>query len=667
MTRDINTSGVRYAQAVDAEPSTLGHVVVVGGGPVGLRFARELLQRVPDCELTLLGNEASQPYNRVQLSSLLNDDISYESILSALPSPEQHPRFRFLTATVREIDTAFHTIKDSQGQVYVYDTLVLATGSRPHVPNIPGVQQTGVFTFRNLRDAEHLYARRARSRKTVIVGGGLLGLEAARALCRHHTDVTVVQQGPRLMNRQLDPKAAALLQKEIESLGIRVITDTGVREILGDGARATAVVTRDGQEIPADTILICAGVRANLELARNAKIKVGHGILVDDQMRCSEDNIFAIGECCEHRGLVYGLVNPGFEQAAIAADVICGGPSRYQGSLELSRLKVVGVDVCSMGDIEDAGREAFRRELRYQKNGEYRRLTLHRGRLRGALAIGDWPESRRLQDAYQHRRRIWPWEQWRFLLTGYVWGRAAGEDPALWPASALICQCNQISQGQVVALINEGVNTTGQICTQSGAGTVCGSCRPLISQLCGSTEAPEKTAGWTWMLLAGVLTVLAAALMLYVPGLRPADSVQTQTAFEHFWNNKYWKQVTGFSVLGLTLFGLLMSLRKRFSLTFLGPFAAWRGLHIGLALLCILLLFFHTGFHTGENLNRLLMYNFLTALVAGAIAGGVLALSHRLKPGSVKRWRQRVNWVHLLVTWPLPILVAAHIITVYYF
>lgn len=644
-------------------------IIVIGGGPVGIRFAQELLERNPLAKVTVFGNEPYAPYNRVQLSSLLAGDVGYDDITTNLPAPNLNPNFRYEVRTVREINTEFQTVSDNLGERFVYDTLVIATGSRPHVPSIPGVEQSGVYTFRNLKDTEHLYARRSRSRQTVVVGGGLLGLEAARAMATLNTAVTVVQQGERLMNRQLDQKAAALLEADVKALGVEVITQDGVREIHGREGRVTSVTLRDGVTIECDTVLICAGIKANLEIARNAKIKVGRGILVDDTLTTSAPNVYAIGECCEHRGLVYGLVNPGFEQAAILADILSGGQSHYLGSLEVSRLKVVGANVHSMGEIDELPKRPFLRQLTYvnKKQNSYRKLTIHRGKVIGAVAYGEWIEARRIQEAYQQGRRIWPWQQLKFLLTGFVWGEGASNDPRLWPSTAIICQCNNISQGQLLSAINSGANSATALTSKTGAGSVCGSCKPLLAQMLGSKEKQEKEKAWLPALLASVIAALLVTFVGLTPGMQISDSVQTIGAYESIWNDKFWKQVTGFTLLGLSVIGLLMSLRKRINIKRLGEFAYWRLLHIFLGLACAGILILHTGLHLGANLNRLLMFNFIAVVCIGALAGAAVSLSHTLKPSSAMGLRKFFTWSHILITWPLPILLGIHILTVYYF
>lgn len=644
-------------------------VLVIGSGPAGVRFAHEMLKREPNAELTLFGNEPYAPYNRVLLSALLSGDASYHDIQTSLPNEQKHPGFRQLVATITHIDPELKVVTDNQGVRYNFDQLVIATGSRPHVPNIPGVKQAGVYTFRNLKDAEALSARVSRCRHVVVVGGGLLGLEAARGMLKFNTKVTLVQQATRLMNRQLDDAAAAQLRAKVEALGINVVTESGVRVIHGEDGRVTGVTTRSGEQIDCDTVLLCTGVSPNTRLALMANLKVARAIVVNDQLQTSTPDIYAIGECCEHQGQVYGLVNPGFEQAAIAADVISGGASAYLGSLEVSRLKVVGEQVCSMGEVADLPERPFQSELVYRNKaqGIYRKLVIYKGKLIGAVGIGDWPEARRIQEAFKQQRTISPWQKMWFRLGGKLWSDDSDGDIKAWPADAIVCQCNNISQGQLLEAVAEGADSVAALQTTTAAGTVCGSCKPLLTQLIGSTEPAAKETGWLTLLTMSLLAVLIVAAMAFTPALTVADSVLERGWFEGVWNDKFWKQVTGFTLLGLSVIGLLMSLRKRMGWTVLGQFAYWRLLHGVLGAACAGLLIVHTGFHLGANLNQLLMLNFLAVLVLGASAGAVVAFSHKFNPMKTTAIRKFWTWLHTLVAWPLPILLSIHILTVYYF
>jgi nitrite reductase (NADH) large subunit len=647
----------------------IGKTIIIGAGPAGIRCAQELLKRRPHAEVEVFSNEPYQPYNRIQLSALLAGEMAYEQVLTELPDSAVHINFRFTICAIDTIDHRHKQIIDALGNTHNYDNLVIATGARPHLPNIPGLELPGVYTFRSLKDTEQLYSRTSSARHIVVVGGGLLGLEAARALLRNNTKVTVVQQNARLMNRQLDDNAAQMLQRKMESMGITFILNSGVRQVLGSD-RVTGVVTRDKQEIPCDTVLVCAGIKPNKEIARDARIHVGEGINVDDQLGTSIRDIYAIGECCEHRGITYGLASPGFEQAAICADVICGGNATYTGSQEASKLKVVGEAIFSMGEVADLERRPFQRIVSYRRKREnqYRKLVVRKGRLTGILSYGEWAETRRVQEAFHNSRRIWPWQLIWFFFTGNLFF-LAGNNKGIrqWPADTVICQCNAVPLEQLIHEIDCGASSVSELQTKTGAGTVCGSCKPLLEQLTEYQGPREKETGWVVTALLSFFALAVAVLVASTPGLEVSSSALTTDNFEQIWNDKFWKQVTGFSLLGMSLIGLVVSLRKKLPRLKLGNFSYWRIFHMVLGFFCAITLILHTGFHLGENFNQILMLDFLLVLALGSLTGAVLGLGHWLSATAAGRLRKTWQWAHILVAWPLPVLLLVHILTVYYF
>ena len=270
---------------------------------------------------------------------------------------------------------------------------------------------------------------------------------------RRGAEVTVVEHEDHLMPRQLDRDAAGLLRRRIEDLGVTVETGQRVAGIEGDGEAGSveAVLFADGRRSAADTVIICAGVRANIDLPRMAGLTVGRGVLVDDRMRSSALDVYAVGECAEHRGAVYGLVGPGLEQADAAAAAIAGEPApHYQGSTPATKLKVIGAEVFSIGDIEDLELRpnVVSRVWRDQENGLYRRLFLERGRLVGAVAVGDWPDASRVQAAALEKTALYPWMLWRFDAEGALWREAPGGAAAL-PNQAIVCNCTGVSAGRI--------------------------------------------------------------------------------------------------------------------------------------------------------------------------------------------------------------------------
>ena len=361
-------------------------------------------------------------------------------------------------------------VYDRLGNSQNYSQLVLATGSSPHVPNIEGIQQSGVYTFRNLDDAQQLIARRTRSRRAIVLGGGLLGLEAARGLQKYNTDVTIIEHASRLMAQQLDDESGSLLREHIISQNIQIVLGDSVKRVLGDDA-ISGVELRSGRSIDCDTLVIATGIRPNLKLARDAGIAVGRGIRVNDQMRTSSADVFAVGECAEHRDRIYGLVAPGLEQASVAAHTIAGGTSRYFGSQAVTRLKVVGVSLISAGRCSERDASSQLRSLTWRRpdSSGYRRLLLQRNRLRGVIAFGDWDESSRAQEGVQRGCYIWPWQRRRFLRTGDIWPVQEATSVNDWPASAVVCQCTGVKLGTLSKALLAGHCSVQALCVDTGS------------------------------------------------------------------------------------------------------------------------------------------------------------------------------------------------------
>lgn len=435
-------------------------LLIIGAGPVGQRLVEELVRRAACFAVKIFDDEPVAPYNRIHLTSLLAGSALFSDLVNPISSINRETSVEYINCRIYEINPENKFVSNRQGLRFSYDHLVLATGSRAFVPTIKGNRLAGVYTFRTLRDAEALCARRSRARQIVVVGGGLLGLEAAYALARSSIEITLIQQGERLMNRQLDDAAAAALQRRVESKGIRIILRQGVRLIKGD-QRVEAVTTRYGECIPCDTVVFCTGIEANVELARNARIRIRRGIVIDDHLQTSANDIYAIGECSEHRGKLYGLVAPGLEQAAVLANRLTGGEARYPGSQLVSHLKVVGEEVTSIGEVADSAKRSSYRELVYvdKHTGDYRKLVLRHGKLLGACGVGPWPESRRIQEAVQIHLYVNPWQRWKFQRSGRLWNVADHYDVRASPDNAIVCQCNRVARGTIGSATASGCDT----------------------------------------------------------------------------------------------------------------------------------------------------------------------------------------------------------------
>jgi nitrite reductase (NADH) large subunit len=365
-------------------------LVVIGNGLAAMRTIEELIELAPEAyDIEVFGGEEYDTYNRVLLSPLLAGDKRTEEIITHPPEWfTQQGIVLHGSDPILKIDRIRRRVYSSRGADAAYDRLLIATGSVPGVLAVPGKDLPGVQSFRDLKDVDAMLAASKIHRQAVIIGGGLLGLEAAAGLARQGMDVTVVHRNDILMNRQLDAHAAGLLRKELQSRGLKFCMPATAAAILG-GERAGGVRLADGRELCADLVVMAIGVRPNIQLAQDAGLHCDRGILVDDTLLSFDPTIYAVGECVQHRNSTYGLVAPLWEQARVcAAHLAERGVRRYGGSRLSTQLKVSGVDVFSAGDFaERRGRESL--VLRDPKRGVYKRLVLENNRIRGAVLYGD--------------------------------------------------------------------------------------------------------------------------------------------------------------------------------------------------------------------------------------------------------------------------------------
>ena len=416
-------------------------------------------------------------------------------------------------------------------------------------------------------------------------------------------------------------------------------------------------------------MVVCTGIRPNLELAREAGLAVGRGITVNDNMQTTDPDVYAAGECAEHRGRVYGLVAPGLEQAGVAVHHILGGRASYRGSIAATKLKVVDVPVFSMGPVSREDSQDRFRSLRYGRPGEgvYRRIVKDRGRLVGVVAVGPWSELNRAQEAVSSRRVVWPWNERRFLRTGLLWGEGVAASVRDWAASSVVCNCTGVTQGALCGAMTAGCASVEDLQRRTGASTVCGSCRHLLADLLGAAPAAHLLIGWKTLAGISAAALALVLLSLFAGPIPYRESVQANFPIDLLWTDGLYKQVSGFSLVGLSLLGLLMSLRKRWRRFAAGKFDHWRLFHTGLGLAVLIVLAAHTGLRLGHNLNMMLMTAFLAVNLLGAMSGGVTAMEHRLGGAAGARLRRAFTLLHILMCWPLPALLGFHILAVYYF
>ncbi len=383
-------------------------LILVGNGMAGMRTIDEVLARDRGrFDIEVIGAEPHPNYNRILLSSVLAGDKEIDDIIL-------HPRewyaengIRLATdETVVKLDVKARAVTTALGRTVPYDRLLLATGSRPFVPPVAGLALPGVCAFRTIADLELMRDVSRNRGRAVVVGGGLLGLEAAVGLMKRGMTVTVLHLVPTLMERQLDEAAGLLLKRDLERGGLTILTRAQTEAIIGDN-RVKAVRLADGRELAADLVVFAVGVKPNIDLARDAGLDVNRGIVVDDFLTTSDPDIFAVGECIEHRGQTFGLVGPLWEQARICAEVLCGGaPAPYVSPAPHTSLKVTGVDVFSAGVLSarDDGDEEI--TLRDAGAGHYKKLVVRDGRLVGAILYGEIADGPWFTELINVRRDI---------------------------------------------------------------------------------------------------------------------------------------------------------------------------------------------------------------------------------------------------------------------
>lgn len=476
-------------------------LVVVGNGMAAARFLEALFERAPDRFIvTVFGDEPYGNYNRILLSSVVAGVKQPTDIfLNPTEWYEKHGVRLHLGVRVVRIDRERQVaigqptrrLGEAEGRGFTldepYDCLVLATGSRPFVPPIPGKELPGVFVFRTLDDCLAILEAAENAKRAVVIGGGLLGLEAARGLHGRGVQVTVVEIAPHLMVQQLDQLAGKILQRQLEALGLKIFVQTQVSRIVGQ-ERVEAVELPDGTRLDADMVIISCGIRPNMELAREAGLAVNRGILVDDQLRTSDPAIFAIGECAEHRGVTYGLVEPVYEQAEVLAKILSGTEpeARYSGSRLATTLKVIGIDLTAMGDVKASDAEAQVFVEADPQAGRYRKLVIKDGRVHGAILLGEKESAQKLLLYYRSGEKLpgHPLEVWyRINKNGEGPGSDQGLSAASLPDDQQICNCHRVSKREIVRCIRAGATSIEAIGQACKAGTGCGSCQALLGHL----------------------------------------------------------------------------------------------------------------------------------------------------------------------------------------
>jgi nitrite reductase (NADH) large subunit len=472
-------------------------LVVVGNGMAGARFVEDLLAIDRDrFDIVMFGDEPYGNYNRILLSNVLNGSQDAKEIfLNPLAWYEENNVTLHAGKRVTAVDRE-RRIVHADGIEEHYDALVFATGSKPFVPPVPGTTLHGVFVFRTLDDCRNIADYAKESKRAVVIGGGLLGLEAAKGLMTHGLEeVTIVEFGPWLMGVQLDEAGGKVLQHTIEKMGLNVRTKTNTSEIQGY-QKVQAVKFADGSEIPADMVVISAGIRPNIDLAKECGIACDRAIVVDDQMRTDDSHVFGVGECVQHRGMVYGLVAPLWEQTKVLASVLTGTEKSYSGSKIATKLKVMGVELASMGRIGDL--KDTDEVVQYSEPARqvYWKAIVRDGKLSAACLLGDLGPADNLMELFKADAPV-PERRLEIFFTS----QSAKKDVSLadLPDAHQICDCNGVSKGTICDAIKKGKCTLPAVGKATRAGTGCGSCKGLVKGLieavAGSVKA-DPSESW---------------------------------------------------------------------------------------------------------------------------------------------------------------------------
>lgn len=467
-------------------------LVVVGNGMAGMRTVEELLKIAPDMyDITVFGDEPYPNYNRIMLSPVLaNEQTIDDIILNSREWYAEHNITLHTSARVNKIDRKARTVTADNGLTVEYDRLLLATGSKPFILPIAGADLQGVLGYRDIKDTNDMIAAAKIYKHAVIIGGGLLGLEAANGLKVQGMDVTVVHKNEWLLERQLDKTAGKMLQKSLETRGLQFLLQKDTEQLIGKDGRVVAVRFKDGQEVPADLVVMAVGIRPNYALAESAGIYCNRGIVVSDTMQTYDPRIYAVGECVNHRGIAYGLVAPLFEMAKVCATHLANfGIGVYKGSVTSTKLKVTGIDLFSAGDFmgSDDAEEIL---LHDAVGGVYKKLVIKDDTIIGAVLYGDTTDGAWYFQLLRDKKPIH--EIRDHLMFGQDslgnTGHQGQDKVSAMTDEMEVCGCNGVCKGTIVKAIQaQGLFTLDDVKKHTKAGSSCGSCTGLVEQILAST------------------------------------------------------------------------------------------------------------------------------------------------------------------------------------
>ena len=664
------------AQTTDGRPT----IVIVGNGMVSHCLCSKLVagassdQESENFKIIVIGDETRPAYDRVHLTRYFENRFADDLLLAPLDWYQKNDIDLRLGQRVTQIDPKAQSVTTSDGTAVRYDKLVLATGSRPFVPNIEGVNDSGVFVYRSIEDITAIDQYSQTAKSAAVLGGGLLGLEAAKALKDLSVKTHVVEMAPSLMPRQLDSEGAAVLQAEIEKIGIEVHLIKRTERIESVGSNRILHFD-NGDELSVEMVVISAGIRPNDQLAETCGLETGPrgGFKVDNNLQTSVPDVYAIGECASHNDTIYGLVSPGYQMADVLADnllaQLAGEKSKAAFIVgdQSARLKLLGVDVATLG--KPVGDVPNATTISSKTDDTYRKLILSKGRVVGVMAVGPWTEIERVRQAVVAKNRLWKWRLNRFSLTGDLWKPSAQAKTADWPEKAIVCSCMNITRGALTEAQQSGCATVAALAKATGASTVCGSCKPLLADLVDDPSEPASRPG-VGLLVASVIAIVVLFGWLIGPLPYANTVVDMWHQVDFIWRDSFWKQVTGYTLLGIATLALLLPLRKRWARLAYGNYGMWRTIHSVIGVMTLVGLLVHTGMRMGSNFNLLLAVTFLGLNLSGAVTGAITSWESRTGGElgmTFRQWRPRLTKFHIYCLWPMPILLIIHIACVYFY
>ncbi|WP_082983158.1 nitrite reductase large subunit NirB [Mycobacterium sp. 1423905.2] len=507
-----SATGLAQPETNGHAPAALARLVVVGNGMAGARAVEEILARGggEKFAITVFGDEPYGNYNRILLSNVLaGADDAKEIYLNPLDWYAENDIDLRAGVRVVRVNPFAHLVYADDGTILRYDKLILATGSRSFFPPIEGIWQDdktlapGVFGFRSLDDCATMIEFAQGRSKAAVIGGGLLGLEAARGLQNRGLQTAVVQGGPALMNAQLDDQGSGILRRLVEALGIEVLTGKRTTRMLRHDGLPSAIEFTDGTQLACDMVVLAAGIRPNVGLAQRAGLTVERAIVVDDQMRSiDDDDIYVVGECAQHRGQVYGLVAPLWEQCAVLADHLTGTNPKaaYHGSRTATKLKVAGVDVAAMGVKSPERDDDEFVQYSEPKHGVYKTVVVRDDKLIGATLVGDVSKVAFLMQAFD---RGLPLPPERVSLMFDIGTPEVATGAAELADDAQVCNCNGVSKAAIVDCVKDGQTSVAGVMSATRAGKGCGSCKGLVGQIvdwaanqAGASVTEDPQANW---------------------------------------------------------------------------------------------------------------------------------------------------------------------------